>query len=283
MSKNPYEVLGVDKKASADDIKKAYRKLAQKYHPDKNAGDKDAELKFKEIQSAYDTLSDTNKRRQYDNPQPQHGEFSDLNSMFRAMCEHMQANMVPEIRTVVPITEAFKGFTMNVNINGKPDTVKIPAGIPNGVRGQFELSDGKPIFVTVQFQQSNFVVKNINECQQQVSADGSQYTGIIETGDVETSIEVDALDMILGAWINVKDILGDTYSVRVPAGHNIRQRLKVKEKGYVHWDMKAGEASKKRADMYVHIVPVFKSVTNVDKDKVKALYDSVFPEAVKST
>ena len=165
MSKNPYEVLGVDKKASADDIKKAYRKLAQKFHPDKNSGDKDAELKFKEIQVAYDTLSDTNKRRQFDNPQTQQ-EFGDLNSMVKAMREHMHANMIPEIRTVVPIVEAFKGFTMNVNINGKPDTIKIPAGVPNGVRGQFELSDGKPIFVTIQFQQSNFAVKNINECQQ---------------------------------------------------------------------------------------------------------------------
>lgn len=272
MSKNPYEVLGVDKKASADDIKKAYRKLAQKFHPDKNSGDKDAELKFKEIQVAYDTLSDTNKRRQFDNPQTQQ-EFGDLNSMVKAMREHMHANMIPEIRTVVPIVEAFKGFTMNVNINGKPDTIKIPAGVPNGVRGQFELSDGKPIFVTIQFQQSNFAVKNINECQHQVSADGKQYTGIVETGDVETTIEVDALDMILGAWITVKDILGDTYSVRVPAGHNLRHRLKVAGKGYSNWDMKNGQATLKRADMYIQLVPVFKPIRDLDAEKIKTLYD----------
>ena len=61
-----YEVLGVDKSASADDIKKAYRKLAMKYHPDRNPGDKSAEEKFKEVGEAYEVLSDADKRSRYD-------------------------------------------------------------------------------------------------------------------------------------------------------------------------------------------------------------------------
>jgi molecular chaperone DnaJ len=64
--KSLYESLGVAKNASQDEIKKAYRKLARQYHPDKNPGDKDAEERFKEIQSAYDVLSDSAKRTQYD-------------------------------------------------------------------------------------------------------------------------------------------------------------------------------------------------------------------------
>src|SRR5574341_2485153 len=60
-----YEVLGVDKKASSEDIKSAYRKLAMQYHPDRNKSP-DAEEKFKEISEAYAVLSDQNKRQQYD-------------------------------------------------------------------------------------------------------------------------------------------------------------------------------------------------------------------------
>jgi molecular chaperone DnaJ len=61
-----YEVLGVDRKASADEIKKAYRELARKWHPDRNQDDPKAEERFKEIQGAYDVLSDKDKRKQYD-------------------------------------------------------------------------------------------------------------------------------------------------------------------------------------------------------------------------
>ncbi|MFZ9793881.1 MAG: DnaJ domain-containing protein, partial [Gemmataceae bacterium] len=66
MPRDPYEVLGVGKAASEEDIKKAYRKLARQYHPDRNPGDKQAESTFKEVQDAFEILSDKDKKAKYD-------------------------------------------------------------------------------------------------------------------------------------------------------------------------------------------------------------------------
>lgn len=71
-----YSVLEVDKSATPEDIKKAYRRLSKKYHPDLNSGDKVSEEKFKEINEAYSVLSDPDKRRSYDNPN--HNPFGDM-------------------------------------------------------------------------------------------------------------------------------------------------------------------------------------------------------------
>src|SRR5260370_18539854 len=68
-----YELLGVPRKAGAKDIRASFRKLARKYHPDLNPGDKSAEEKFKQLQEAYDVLSDSKKRQMYD----QYGFYTD--------------------------------------------------------------------------------------------------------------------------------------------------------------------------------------------------------------
>jgi molecular chaperone DnaJ len=95
-TKDLYSALGVSKGASADEIKKAYRKLARQYHPDRNPGDKEAEDRFKEVQHAYDVLSDLEKRKAYDRfgssdgrrgPQPGDfnfdlGDLGDLGDIF---------------------------------------------------------------------------------------------------------------------------------------------------------------------------------------------------------
>src|SRR5471030_2360304 len=79
MANDYYETLGLARSATDDDIKKAYRKLARQYHPDRNPGDKAAEAKFKEVATAYEVLSDKTKREEYD----QYGATGGPGSHFR--------------------------------------------------------------------------------------------------------------------------------------------------------------------------------------------------------
>ena len=165
-----YEVLGVSKNASDDEIKKAYRKLAVKYHPDKNPGDKEAEAKFKEISEAHEVLSDKQKRARYDqfghagvggasggayggNPFAggnfnfngqtfnfdfgSGGAFDDiLGSLFGfGNAGSRRARRGADYQTAVTLTfeEAIFGTTKTVSVNNNDLKVKIPAGIDDGM------------------------------------------------------------------------------------------------------------------------------------------------------
>ncbi len=161
-----YEVLGVSKNASDDEIKKAYRKLAVKYHPDKNPGDKEAEAKFKEINEAHDVLSDKQKRARYDqfghagvggasgggnpfaggnfnfNEQSFNFDFGGgspfddiLGSLFGFGNGARRPRRGADYQTSVTLTfeEAIFGTTKTVSVEDKDLKVKIPAGIDDGM------------------------------------------------------------------------------------------------------------------------------------------------------
>lgn len=81
-NKNYYNILGLDKEASEEDIKKSYRKLAHQYHPDKNNGNKESESKFKEINEAYSILSDSKNKQEYDMRSPNGKSYSSFNNSF---------------------------------------------------------------------------------------------------------------------------------------------------------------------------------------------------------
>jgi len=126
LKKDYYNVLGVKSDASSDEIKKAYRKLALKYHPDKNSGDSDAEQKFKEITEAYEILSDSNKREMYDSPGHQEfsfsgnphdifesffGSFSGFESFFSSNVNTQQNHKGEDIsfKIDIPLEDSFTG------------------------------------------------------------------------------------------------------------------------------------------------------------------------------
>lgn len=165
-----YKTLGVEKNASETDLKKAYRKLAIKFHPDKNPGNKEAEEKFKEISEAYEVLSDQEKRKLYDqfgkdalngNGGPPVDPFDIFNQMFGGMHGmpgmppgvnirmggmggmnfNMNSNMrrqSPDIvtRIMVTLEEVFTGVSKEIqierNIKGKNENMKIKIDVPKG-------------------------------------------------------------------------------------------------------------------------------------------------------
>ncbi len=171
MNKDYYEILGLKKGASSAEIKAAYRRLALKYHPDKNAS-KDAEEKFKEINEAYEVLSDDRKKAQYDqfgsagpggfggNGGPfggRQGPFtytytssgggapfgfdfgggSDPFDIFEQFFGGGFSKRRPTYSLRIPFMEAVKGGERTVTIDGKKQSIKIPSGIGNGTRVRF--------------------------------------------------------------------------------------------------------------------------------------------------
>ena len=168
MSKSLYETLGVSESASAEEIKKAYRKLARKYHPDINK-DESAVDKFKEINAAYEVLSDKEKKQQYDQYGDQmfggqnfhdfargQGQGVDLDEILRQMFGGGSGggfggaqggfggfggpDLDEQVRITVPFMVSVTGGKHKVSANGKSFDIKIPAGIKSGetmrVRGK---------------------------------------------------------------------------------------------------------------------------------------------------
>ena len=171
-----YEVLGVSKDASDDEIKKAFRKLAVKYHPDKNPGDKEAEEKFKEISEAHEVLSDKQKRARYDqfghagvggnayggasgNPFGENFNFNGqsysfsfgggglddiLGSIFGFGAGQRRPVRGQDYRThlTIDFDEAIFGTTKTIAPEGKTIKLKVPAGIEDGMQIRLEGKGG---------------------------------------------------------------------------------------------------------------------------------------------
>ncbi|MDB5640856.1 MAG: hypothetical protein JWN07_173 [Hyphomicrobiales bacterium] len=197
--RDPYTVLGVAKTASADDVKKAFRKLAKKYHPDQNKGDPKTQEKFAEASSAYEILGDEKKRAQFDR-----GEI-DAEGKPRGF-EGFGAGGGPFRRGAGGAGGAGGGFE-HFDFGGGAG----PFGAAGGARGGFDPSDFFDLF--------GGGARNARNRQ---PARGQ---------DVSESISVSLTDAVRGASVRVALPTGKTLEVAVPAGIEDGKQIRLKGQG----------------------------------------------------
>lgn len=265
-----YDILGVSRNASESDIKRAYRKLARQYHPDINPGNKAAEARFKEINEAYDVLSDPDKRAKYDRFGPdwhryqQTGgfgggagspfagaDFADfINSLFGGAAGgpggarpgagpgFQAAGHDVEQAVEIALEEAFSG-TQRVFRYSAPDgqprsiTVKIPAGAYDGLRIRVA-GEGGPGRGGGRRGDLFVVVKLLPHDRYERRGD-----------DLVTTVPVDVYDMLLGGEVRVPVLGGKTLTLKVPEGSQSGRKIRVSGQGMPRLNSSA------RGDLYV--------------------------------
>lgn len=256
--KDYYKILGVTSKASDDEIKKTFRKLARQYHPDANPGNKTAEAKFKELSEAYETIGDTEKRKQYDamraNPfagaagpggfgrQAGHGGgfggaggagnfngFDDiLGTLFR-QAGASQAGRGPkghdvEVEAEVSLEDVVQGTTVTLSVS-QPDgsakrlKVSIPAGVATGAKVRVA-GEGEPGASG----RGDLLVKVKVRPHARFTREGD---------DLHVDLPVSVFDAVLGAEVTAPTLDGEI-KLKVPAGSQGGKVFRLKERGIPH-------------------------------------------------
>ena len=264
-----YDVLGISRSATADEVKKAYRKLARSHHPDLNPGDKAAEAKFKEAQSAYDILGDPEKRKQYDTYG--HAAFEGGSAGPRAGAAEWAARQGPSGGPEVDFSQFFGGGAESAE-HGMFDDILGRFGVRGGRRAgptrgrDLEASLAIPFTTAVLGGSTSITLSRADGTPESLSIkippgsdDGTKLrlkgrgepgdagakpgdlTIVIEVerhpyferdGDnvrVEVPISID--EAALGAKVEVPTLAGTRVAVPVPAGSDSGRKLRVRGKG----------------------------------------------------
>ena len=227
---NHYQTLGVERTASAEDIKRAYRKLAGQHHPDRG-GDT---AKFQTIQAAYDVLGDPGKRQQYDNPAPQFSggapfDFDNIFNMFGARFQQPgQPQQQVRMSLWITLADVAQGGRRTVSLGNMTVEIEIPLGINDGDNVQYaNLGPGGTNLIV------NFRIHPHPRWQRQA----------LNLTQDETVL---VWDLILGGEMPVRDIQGNTLNMMVPAGTQPGTMLRLKGRGL-------RDRSGKTGDLFVRI------------------------------
>lgn len=252
MAQDYYNILGVKRDASQDDIKKAFRQQAKKYHPDANPDNPEAERRFKELNEAYEVLSDPEKRSQYDmfgegwrnggasyqNYGNYNGnrvsaeDFQDIfSSFFGGASTRGDAGRNRQYTTrsqvkgqdieqpvKISLREAYDGTTRIVTREGQQKKVTIPAGVTNGTKVRIA-GEGSAGFLGGAPGDLLLVVE--------VTPD-TQFTR--EGDDLLTDVRIDIFTAMLGGNVEVPT-MGRSVSLKIPAGTQSGKKLRLTGKG----------------------------------------------------
>lgn len=246
-----YKTLGIDKSATADQIKKAYRKLASQHHPDKG-GDT---AKFQQIEEAYRILSDPSKRAEYDNPTQEfrfntgnaggfedffsHFGFGPMGGMGRRQ-QQVRRNSSITIQVRMTLKEVYEGKDVLGSIrlpSGKDQTlqIKIPRGVRNGDQIKYQgLGDDS----VPNLPRGDLIAQIIELPDRRFARDGS---------NLYMEVTISAFDAILGTTIIVETIADSKLEISVPVGIQSGQMINCKGHGL------PGAQTSTRGNMYVKI------------------------------
>lgn len=271
--KDPYEILGVSRTATADEIKKAYRKLAKKLHPDLNPGQKDVEAQFKEVTGAYDLLSDAEKRRRFDageidaagqeRPERQYyRQYAYSNDGARYAGDFGDDGGVGEDIFSELFGRAGRGRrTGNIRMRGSDVTYTLEVPFLDAARGarkRLTLPDGRTLDVNIPAGTHDRQMLRLKGQGSPGIGGGPAGDAYIEIhvapdahfrskdNDVHLDLPVTLQEAVLGGRVEVPTIDG-TVTMTVPAGSNSGTTLRLKGKGMVD------PSSKQRGDQYVHL------------------------------